>query len=191
MIYINTLLFLIIIVLLIKSNKTKKENVINDIKKDTILLKTPPNEPSFEEYDNDCTLLKDVLESIKLENWTTLRYEKDSDFDTNNYVFEMTNPTKDIKIRCRIYYSKTLGNTNIYLGSFNISSDGKAVSYNRSKSLSEYLILKDFWEIILEKDTEDYNNKIKEHNETRKIISDKLISLKRDKKLKIILDEDK
>ena len=86
MIYINTLLFLIIIVLLIKSNKTKKENVINDIKKDTILLKTPPDEPSFEEYDNDCTLLKDVLESIKLENWTTLRYEKDADFDTKQWV---------------------------------------------------------------------------------------------------------
>lgn len=187
MIYINALLLLIIIVLLIKSNKTKKENVINEIKKDTILLKKPPVEPSFEEYDKDCTLLKDVLESIKLENWTTLRYEKDSDFDSNNYVFEMTNPTKDIKIRCRIYYRSIGDNPHIDLGTFTISSDGKAVSYNSSETLSEYLILKDFWEIIIEKDTDDYNSKIKEHEETRKIISDKLIALKRDKKLKSIL----
>lgn len=190
MIYINILLLLIIIYLLVKSNKIKKENVIKEIQKDTILLKTPPVEPSFEEYDKDCTLLKDVLESIKLENWTTLRYEKDADFDTNNYIFEMINPTKDIKIRCRIYYR--LGDTpRIDLGTFNINSDGKNVTYNKSKSLSEYLILKDFWEIILEKDTEDYNNKIEDHEETRKIISDKLITLKRDKKLKIILNEDK
>ena len=60
-------LFAINIFYAYKFYNLKKEKIIKEIDKDFIRLEIPKEPPTFEDYDEKDTLLKDVIDSIKLE----------------------------------------------------------------------------------------------------------------------------
>jgi Na+-translocating ferredoxin:NAD+ oxidoreductase RnfG subunit len=70
---ILTLLLAIIGFLLYKIYSLTKEKIVEEIDKSCIRLEIPKEIPNFEDYDKDDVLLKDVIESVKLEECQDLK----------------------------------------------------------------------------------------------------------------------
>ena len=72
MIYlINIILFAVVIYFTYKNYTLTKKKVIEEVDKDWLRLPTPKYEtPKWEDFDPKHILLKDVLESIKVEDWS-------------------------------------------------------------------------------------------------------------------------
>lgn len=166
MIYlINIILFAVVIYFTYKNYTLTKKKVIEEIDKDFLRLPVPKYEtPRWEDFDPEHTLLKNVLESIKLENWTSkidpeinrghfIKQPRSFSSDRKSYIIELYNPSNTLKVRSRLYDSngkadlasfiviRTVGNTAFTSGS---------VSYNCDNTETSTKILSSLWGYILE-----------------------------------------
>lgn len=192
MIYlINLILFAVVIYFVYKNYTLTKKKVIEEIDKDFLRLPLPKYEtPRFEDFDPKHTLLKDVLESIKLEDWTTKIDPERSYSDRRTYVIELYNPTKTLKVRSRLYAYQNKAN----LASFNVMktiagsvlTEGN-VSYNCDNNETSTLILSSLWGYILKHHEDIYSETMSDYKEVKDSIDTELKTLKRENVLKSLL----
>lgn len=194
MIYlINMILFVLLIYYAHKNYTLTKKKVIEQIDKDWLRLPIPKYEtPKWEDFDPDHNLLKDVLDSIKLEDWVS-KIDQERSYglsDRKTYVIELSNPTNTLKVRSRLYAY----NNQVNLGSFNIVKTipgslhtNGSVSYNCDNTETSTLILSRLWGFILEHHENIYSETMSGYKEVRETIDAELKTLKRDKALKSLL----
>lgn len=193
MIYlINLILFAVVIYFAYKNYTLTKKKVIEGIDKDFLRLPLPKYEtPRFEDFDPKHTLLKDVLESIKLEDWTTkIDPERSYMSERRTYVIELYNPSKTLKVRSRLYAYEN----KVDLASFNVMktiagsvlTEGN-VSYNCDNNETSTLILSSLWVYILKHHEDIYSDTIEGYKEVKNSIDTELKTLKRENVLKSLL----
>ena len=194
MIYlINIILFAVVIYYGYKNYTLTKKKVTAEIDKDWLRLPIPKYEtPRFEDFDKDHSLLKDILESIKLEDWTT-KIENERSYslsDRKTYIIELYNPSNTLKVRSRLYAYD--GKVN--LASFNVMKTitGSAlttgnVSYNCDNTETSTLVISRLWGYILQHHENIYSETMSGYKVVRESIDTELKTLKRDKALKNIL----
>lgn len=186
MIILFSIQFLTILFLGYKLHKSNTENIVKKLEEDKIILSKPIGLAEFKKVDPNYSLLKDVIESIKLEKWKVIKFEKD--YDT--YDIELSNHNSSLKTRCRI---RTC-NSGLYLSWFHLfkmidsNSHSHRVSYNNEESAAKYLILELMWSYVLDHHQEVYNKDIEYFEACKQSISNELKTLKRDKNLSKILD---
>jgi hypothetical protein len=188
MIYlINLTLFAVVIYFAYKNYTLTKKKVIEEIDKEYLRLPIPRYEtPKWEEFDPKHTLLKDVLESIKLEDWTT-KIDQERSYlsgDRKTYVIQLYNPSNTLIVRSRLYAYD--GKVN--LGSFVVAKGTTgSVSYNCDNTETSTLILSQLWGYILKHHEDIYSETMMGYKEINAAIDDELKTLKRDKALKSLL----
>ena len=194
MIYIiNLTLFAVVIYFAYKNYTLTKKKVIEEIDKDFLRLPIPKYEtPRWEDFDPEHTLLKDILESIKLEDWeVNIDNERNYSLGSRRtYMVELYNPSKTLKIRSRLYayegkanlasftVIRTVGNTVFTAGS---------VSYDCDNTETSTLILSQLWGYILKHHEDIYSETLSGYKVVKESIDTELKTVKRDKALKSLL----
>lgn len=194
MIYtINIILFVVVIYFVYKNYTLTKKKVIEEVDKDWLRLPIPKYEtPKWEDFDTEHKLLKDVLESIKIEDWTN-KIEQERNYGISyrkTYTIELYNPSNTLRIRSRLYVYDNKAN----LASFTVIktiagtafTNGSA-SYNTDNTETSTLILSQLWGFILEHHEKIYSETIVGYEIVRESIDTELKTLKRDKALKTLL----
>jgi len=195
MIYlINIILFAVVIYFVYKNYTLTKKKVIEEVDREWLRLPIPKYEtPKWEDFDPEHTLLKDVLESIKIEDWTS-KIEQERNYgisDRKSYMIELNNPTNTLKVRSRLYSY----NNKVNLGSFTViktvagtayQTNG-SVSYNTDNIETSTMILSQLWGYILKHHENIYTETIAGYKEVRESIDTELKTVKRDKALKSLL----
>jgi hypothetical protein len=191
--FINIILFAVVIYFAYKNYTLTKKKVIEEIDKDFLRLPIPKYEtPRWEDFDPEHSLLKDLLESIKLEDWeVTIDNERNYSLGTRRtYMIELYNPSKTLKIRSRLYAYEGKAN----LASFNVIRTvgntvftSGSVSYNCDNIETSTMILSQLWGYILKHHENIYTETIAGYKEVRESIDTELKTVKRDKALKSLL----
>ncbi len=194
MIYvINIVLFAVVIYFTYKNYTLTKKKIIEEVDKEWLRLPIPKYDvPKFEEFDTDHTLLKNVLESIKLEDWTT-KIEPDRSYllENKSYLIELYNPSNTLKIisRLHVYKNKVdLGTFRVIKMIANTRSNTGSISYDCNNKEISTLILARLWSYILEHHEKEFINTMNGYKEVRESIDTELKTLKRDNFLKSLLD---
>jgi len=193
MYFINLTLFAIVIYFAYKNYTLTKEKVIKEIDKEFLRLPVAKYDaPIFEDFDPKHNLLKDILESLKIEDWTN-KIEQERSYglsDRKTYTIELYNPSNTLRVKSRLYVydakvnlamfsvARTLVNTPFNSGS---------VSYNTDNPEVNALILSKLWSYILEYHENIYNETLVGYKTLAECIDTELKTLKRDKALKTLL----
>jgi hypothetical protein len=188
MIYlINLILFAVVIYFAYKNYTLTKKKVIEEIDKEFLRLPIPRYEtPKWEEFDPKHTLLKDVLESIKLEDWTT-KIDQERSYlsgDRKTYVIQLYNPSNTLIVRSRLYAYEGKANLSSFVV---VKGTTGSVSYNCDNTETSTLILSQLWGYILKHHEDIYSETMMGYKEINAAIDDELKTLKRDKALKSLL----
>src|ERR1035437_2319397 len=163
------------------------------VKQPGILLKPIPSGVKYEDVDKNYQLVRDVIESCKLEDWSVLvEAEMLVAASSSRYDVKLTSPSKDVVIRSRVrfYAIDNVGGGVIkrqpYLPTFIISSKNTSISIGGDSAIENELI-EFLWGYIIKYHEDEntvstiaYNNSIKE-------ISSNLKTLSRNRKLNLIL----
>lgn len=170
----------------------KREKIVKEIDKDFIRLEIPKEPPTFEDYDEKDTLLKDVVDSIKLEDWNVDIEEDRAFLNSIRYKIELTNPKKTLTCRSRVRYD--YGNNKVDIITFMIIKtipgtvlNSVSVSYELKKTTTKALVTNLLWSYVLNYKNEIVSDKICYYNEIKKSIESELITLKRDKSINKLL----
>ena len=189
---ILTLLLAIIGFLLYKIYSLKKEKIVKEIDKSCIRLEIPKEIPNFEDHDKDDVLLKDVIESVKLEEWQVEIEEDRGMLHSNSYKITLNNPQKTLRINSRIRYDYQ--NQKTWISSFmilktipgSISHNG-SVSYDLKKETTKFLVTNFLWSYVLNYKQGLVDERISYYDDIKKSIESELITLKRDKSINKLL----
>lgn len=190
---ILTLLLAIIGFLLYKIYSLTKEKIVEEIDKSCIRLEIPKEIPNFEDHDKDDVLLKDVIESAKLEEWEVeIQDESRGMLHTNSYKITLNNPQKTLRISSRIRYDYQ--NQKTYTSSFiilktipgSVSHNG-SVSYDLKKETTKFLVTNFLWSYVLNYKQGLVDERISYYDDIKKSIESELITLKRDKSINKLL----
>jgi hypothetical protein len=192
MIVLFTIQFLAIAFLGYKLYNFKKEKVVEQIKKEGIILPNPVGVPDFDIVDPNYKLLKDVIESIKLEKWEIDKFERDYD---NTYDIDLKNGPGTLKIKCRIRVRDYDGRDSIHLSWFHIfkmvnsTQHSHTITYNDNNRNSKFLILNLMWDYILDHHQKIYDDHIEHYRNCKEAISKELKTLNRDNQLVKLLED--
>ena len=189
--FINIILFAVVIYFAYKNYTLTKKKVIEEIDKDFLRLPIPKYEtPRWEDFDPEHTLLKDILESIKLEDWeVNIDNERNYSLGSRRtYMVELYNPSKTLKIRSRLYAYEGKAN----LASFNVirtvgAFNSGSVSYDCDNTETSTLILSQLWGYILKHHEDIYSETLSGYKVVKDSIDAELKTVKRDKALKSLL----
>jgi len=189
---ILTLLLAIIGFLLYKIYSLKKEKIVKEIDKSCIRLEIPKEIPNFEDHDKDDTLLKDVIESVKLEEWQVEIEEDRGMLHSNSYKIILNNPQKTLRINSRIRYDYQ--NQKTWTSSFMITKlvpgtnfSSGSVSYDLKKETTKFLATNLIWSYVLNYKQSLVDERISYYDDIKKSIENELITLKRDKSINKLL----
>jgi hypothetical protein len=162
-----------------------------DKKDDVITLPNLKKMPAFEDIDPDSKLLKDLIESSKLENWKADIKEDYNSYHRRVWNFIITNPQKTIFIHSvlRIYDKKHSGEK-VQVGYFSVQdSTRNGMSFDTGENkLQKYLITQYLWEFLLKENEEKYKENWDYYVNQKKVIEGHLTTLKRDKQLKKLFE---
>jgi hypothetical protein len=154
------------------------------IPKNSIVLEPIPKNIFYEDVDTDCSVIYNVIESIKIENW---EYVIETDLDSWDITFKSTYGL-EVKSRLRKYghYSDP---DSIRLSWFKI----RDTSNNNSISIDNFSIIKNdiilfLWDYIIQYYTNLNKDEEEKINEKMKNISSKLKTLNRSRRLDNILN---
>jgi hypothetical protein len=169
-----------------KSNSPKE-----DKKGDGITLPNLKKMPSFEDIDTDSKLLKDLIESSKLENWKAEINEEYNIIHRRAWNFIITNPQKTIHIHSilRIYDEEYPGEK-VKVGYFSVKdSTNNGLSFDTGENkLQKYLITQYLWDFLLKQNEEIYKEKFDYYINQKRVIEGYLTTLKRDRQLKKLFE---
>lgn len=157
------------------------------VKQPGILLKPIPSGVKYEDVDKNYQLVRDVIESCKLEDWSVLvEPEMLVAASSSRYDVKLTSPSKDVVIRSRVRFGGGVIKRQPYLPTFIISSKNTSISIGGDSAIENELI-EFLWGYIIKYHEDEntvstiaYNNSIKE-------ISSNLKTLSRNRKLNLIL----
>lgn len=183
---INIALLVGLIFIIHKFNSLRRENIIKEIDESFIRLEIPKiKRPEITDIDPDNKLLKDVLESIRLEKWSS-EVTYDGGYSSDSYMLLLNN-NKDISIRCRLYLRD---NNHLSIGSFTlISQNNGSISYNRDDKETSYLILTELHKYIIEHHNSEWDREFKYYERLIKAIDSELVTINRDRKLNKIVNK--
>ena len=165
-----------------KIDAIQKELKINTKKPvGDIVLKKLKEIPTIYDVDPTHQLLKDLIETSKLENWKAEITEELG----MSWKFKIENPSKTVIINSvlRIY------DNNPKVGYFNVVridnfTHGIGYSDTESKSLQcKYLIIEYLWDLVLKKNEQDCKETTRSYLESKEAIETELKSLRRNRKL--------
>ena len=189
---ILTLLLAMIGFLLYKIYSLTKEKIVKEIDKSCIRLEIPKEIPNFEDHDKDDVLLKDVIESVKLEEWQVEIEEDRGMLHSNSYKITLNNPQKTLRISSRIRYDYRSQLT--YVSSFMILKTipgsvlhNGSVSYDLKKETTKFLVTNFLWSYVLNYKQSLVDKRISYYDDIKKSIESELITLKRDKSINKLL----
>ena len=172
---------------LMKKSNSPKE----DKKGDGITLPNLKKMPSFEDIDTDSKLLKDLIESSKLENWKAEINEEYNIIHRRAWNFIITNPQKTIHIHSilRIYDEEYPGEK-VKVGYFSVKdSTNNGLSFDTGENkLQKYLITQYLWDFLLKQNEEIYKEKFDYYINQKRVIEGYLTTLKRDRQLKKLFE---
>lgn len=169
-----------------KIEKLQKEKEVDSKNGDLVLPKLKEM-PTIEDLDTDSKLLRDVIESAKLEGWLSNIQEEPEVFG-RTWRIEIQNPTNTLTIRTvlRIIYQNEIKQDCVRIGYFNVGG----ISFNCDENnLQTYLIIEYLWSLIVEKNERDYQRTWSSYLQDKEKIENCLTTLKRDRQLKKLFDK--
>ena len=131
----------------------KREKIVDKIKEEGVILPNPVSVPGFNQIDPNYQMLKDVVESIKLEKWDIIKFERDH--MDNLYDIELLNGPGSLKVKCRLRV-RDYGDRNLYISWFHIfkmvnkNQHSHVVTFNDCESVPRFLILNLMWDYVLD-----------------------------------------
>lgn len=145
-----------IVYLIIQLSKVKNRVQILEGSRTTkdIILKPTPERPVLSDIDPGHKTLKDILESIKIENWTTEEVEEEvASYSGPTYSIRLSNPSKTLGARIRLRlrngykgaHSPYLANFVVY--SLDQNSQRGSLSFDDEHELRNEIILMS-WDYI-------------------------------------------
>lgn len=152
-------------------------------KQDDIILPKLKEMPKIEDIDQDSKLLKDIIESAKLEGWTSSVVE-DQHISIKSWRIEITNPSNTLTIRTVLRIYK--GN-DPQIGYFNVGGIGFDCKEN---VIQKYLVIQYLWNLIIEKNEKDYQSTWNSYLQDKEKVENYLTTLKRDRQLKKLFEQD-
>lgn len=190
---IIAILLLVIAVLIARIFYYKKERIVKKLKEDSIFLPRH-KDPKPEFIDEDSRLLKDIIESIEIENWDV---DVKADYGVmDSYEIYITNPGETLQIFGRLYndndsyLSVKDFNKNIRIPTFRVAvlSEGRPKSYVNYNNSYINLTLPLLWGYVVEHNNKLNSIAVDKYNKNKSDIDSKLITLKRDRALKKIIN---
>jgi hypothetical protein len=169
----------------------KREKIVDKIKEEGVILPNPVSVPGFNQIDPNYQMLKDVVESIKLEKWDIIKFERDH--MDNLYDIELLNGPGSLKVKCRLRV-RDYGDRNLYISWFHIfkmvnkDQHSHVVTFNDCESVPRFLILNLMWDYVLDHHQKIYDEHIHHYLECKKEIAKELKTLNRDKQLVKLLE---
>lgn len=171
--------------------KIKKDKIVKEIKEEGIILPKPVGVPNFNQIDPNYQMLKDVIESIKLEKWNIIRFERDIMADC--YDIELLNGPGSLKVKCRLRV-RDYGDRDLYISWFHIfkmvdqTQHSHVVTFNNDEGFSRFLILNFMWDYVLDYHQKIHDDHIKYYLDCKKEVEKELKTLNRDKSLTKLLE---
>jgi hypothetical protein len=180
MIYFNIIILLLVFLLgyqVFTLRKNIKQSA--DFDKAGLILPKIKEKISVNDVDKDKQVLKNIIESAKLEGW---KFEITRDGHLS-YSIDVISNKGDIRIRSVLrWYSDKVPKVGYFI--IHDLVDGQSISYDTKEGEVYELIVKFIWEKINE-DIENQNlESEKIYKEILENLDSKLITLKREKKLK-------
>lgn len=169
----------------------KREKIVDKIKEEGVILPNPVSVPGFNQIDPNYQMLKDVVESIKLEKWDIIKFERDH--MDNLYDIELLNGPGSLKVKCRLRV-RDYGDRNLYISWFHIfkmvnkNQHSHVVTFNDCESVPRFLILNLMWDYVLDHHQKIYDEHIHHYLDCKEEISKELKTLNRDKQLVKLLE---
>ncbi|HPZ24291.1 MAG TPA: hypothetical protein PLC25_05570 [Bacilli bacterium] len=171
------------VIILFKLESIKLEKLEKIIKDNYVVLPKLKALPNYNDVDPDNKTLRDVLNSMTIENWTLDFYNYSYDL----YEFHFSNPQKSIKINTRLR-SRDI-NTLVVAG-FHVRSKEGVISYDETESNKDISILikQYLWKIVCDKNQDKYDEQFSHYQIIKESIDKELRTLRRDETLLSILD---
>jgi hypothetical protein len=142
--------------------------------------------PTIENIDTDSKLLKDIIESAKMEGWIPNIQEEGGGFG-RTWRIEIQNPSNTLTIRSvlRIYDDKW-DKEPIHVGYFNVGG----ISFEcKENPVQRYLVIQYLWSLIVEQNEKEYQAIWNSYLQEKEKVENCLTALKRDKQLKKLFDQ--
>lgn len=170
-------------------NISKRVKELEGKKPKGFMLKQIPRKPILKDVDPNNKILIDILESVKLEEWNYEVKEEPSYSSGANYTINWENPSKNIHIRSRLRMTENSNTKKFepYLSNFFVSSQDGSLSFGDSDDFTKNQIIIFIWDYIIKYHEEQNSLTKKSYTDSIKAISDKLVTLNRDRKLNSII----
>lgn len=189
MIYLLTLLNITLLIAVVyfidKVFKLEKRISKNEeLENGGIVLPKLKEKPGFSDADENQQILKDILESAKIENWD-IKIERGYNLSGGEYDIEFTNHSGDINFKTKLrWYSTKVAK----LGYTRIRVNNENIKYDIEEGDNAYHLIVNFvWEKLKEKSENEYDEYIHYYKDIIENIKPKLKTLNRDRILKKIL----
>jgi hypothetical protein len=182
------------IVILFKFDSLKKEKITKEIKDNYVVLPKLKQLPNYNDVDPSSKTLYDVINSMKIENWSIVHYNQDCSLGDYLYEFQFSNPQKTLKVNSRLryttdYFSSEKKDFNLRLVGFHVISNDGVISYDEIRTNKDISILiKEYlWKIITDKNQDEYDEQFSHYLSVKESIDKELKTLRRDETLLNIL----
>lgn len=179
-----------------KMSKVEKLLSKNPPKKGDLVLPALKQMPTIDDVDPNFQLLKDCIETAKLENWVA-EIEQESMFGIS-YSFKIHNHSKSLwfigMLRTHEHDIPRIGYFSIVKQSTATNNDGESVGYEISENeekdkVKYYLLLEYLWSLVVTKNENDYNVRLDSYTKSKSIIEKELTTLRRNKQLEKLFED--
>ncbi len=157
------------------------------IPKDTIVGKIP-EQLTISDVDDDYSVIRDVLESIRLEDWVFDIKQERSILSASTYDIEFINPQGNTKVKTRFYIHESNDRNKHQtadIGFFLILTDEHKLAYDKEPIRNEIILF--IWEYIVNYHKDLNQERKKSYIESIKHIKSNLTTLNRVRKLDQII----
>lgn len=191
-----TNIFLLLIVISIfylffqlKKIELKYTNKKSEIKEDDIILPKLKSMPTIDKIDENSNLLKDIIETAKLEEWNTTIIET-FEFSRTVYEFKI-NSNNRVNLNCRLRVN-CKGLIRPWIGNLNITIENEQqfdtrVSYNIEEESPNYKIVLEFlWSLLIIKNNSEFQERTESYKKDIEKISKELKLLNRSRKIDLL-----
>jgi hypothetical protein len=167
-----------------------KSELLREVKENNIILPIVTELPNFNVVDPNFSILKDIIKSSELEQWTNTVKR-----DGNGYDILLSNASNSLQASCRIrLYNDSIFNNPIRLAWFQIkkmngNTQECVLSYSDDDIEVKCIVLPFIWNYVLKYHQDIYDNTILYYNNAMTNIRKELKTLNRDRQLDDILKE--
>jgi hypothetical protein len=161
----------------------KNEGIRKEICESNVILSKPPPLPKIKDIDPEYTMLKNVIESIKLEGWDSTVTD---DRRMQCYDVVLINPMSTITVKARMRLNDIYPDT-IHLAWFHIMVDDGVTkdtnTFDNDDRFVKFLVIKLMWDYVLNYHENENEKRKRELSNFKDAINEQLKTLLRDNKL--------